>query len=126
MKSSRPFVGLIGMALFSACNCVLGQVSTGTFSSPDTSAFLSVDINGGEAGYSKPTEGFNEDYSHPAFTPDTFGVTWSPWGGSNSQSSQSFGDGTVWPEDENAQAGTASNPNAVVPNNPFPTGSPLV
>jgi hypothetical protein len=80
--------------------------TTGPFNGPLTSALLSVDLNGGLSTDSKPTEGWNGSFSTPAFSADQYGVTWSPWGGSNSPSSQTFGDGTVWPQ--GAQPGTAS------------------
>jgi hypothetical protein len=66
-----------------------------------------VDINGGNAGDAKPTQGWNGSFASPQFFPDQYGVTWSPWGGSNAAGSQTFGDGTVWPQSATGQAGTA-------------------
>jgi hypothetical protein len=70
---------------------------TGPFSSPDTSAFLSVDLNGGPSSTgasASPTEGWNQSTSNPAFAADPYGVTWTPWGG---QQNPYFGDNTQLP-----------------------------
>jgi PEP-CTERM motif len=71
-----------------------GQVATGTFTSPLTNAFLSVDINGGPpASATTPTNGWNENTGSGAFSADNFGVAWSPWFGN----AYSGGDGTTAP-----------------------------
>lgn len=75
-------------------NSVFGQIATGTFSTPDTTAFLSVDLNGGTiASQDAPTEGWNQSYTTPAFGPDPYGVTWTGWGGNT----YDYGDGTQLP-----------------------------
>ncbi|HEX4053771.1 MAG TPA: PEP-CTERM sorting domain-containing protein [Tepidisphaeraceae bacterium] len=69
------------------------QMATGTFATPLTNAFLSVDINGGTSSQEDPNNGWNENTSSGAFSPDNFGVVWSPWFGN----AYSGGDGTVAP-----------------------------
>jgi MYXO-CTERM domain-containing protein len=114
--------GLISIGALGGGQLVWGQISTGSFAGSQTGAFLSVDINGGLSTDGKPTEGFNEDYTTPAFTADTYGTTWAGWGGSNTSASQSYGDGTVWPQNQGSQAGTASFATSA-PANPFNTGT---
>jgi Dockerin type I domain len=75
---------------------VVGQIQTGQFSAPSTTAFLSVDINGGSwsnNSASSPTEGWNQSFSASAYSPDPYGVSWTGWGGPT----YDFGDGTQLP-----------------------------
>jgi hypothetical protein len=72
---------------------------------PLTSAFLSVDINGGIiSSNNTSTEGTTGPSSSPTIRPDAYGVTWSPWGGPVSTS----GDGTQLPN-SNGGAGNANS-----------------
>lgn len=78
-----------------------GQIATGAFlpTGPLTNAFLSVDINSGPGNGSNGgtvtsgTNGWNENTSSGAFSPDNFGVVWTPWFGPT----YSGGDGTAAP-----------------------------
>jgi PEP-CTERM motif len=75
------------------------------FTSPLAPAILSVDINGGNQSDARATEGWNGSFSTPAFMTDTFGVTWSPWGGPTN----TFGDGLNWPQNQSSQPPTVPN-----------------
>ena len=76
MKNTRKAVAAvatIAAAAIALATPVFAQsgTPTGTFTSPLTSAFLSVDMNGGPiTSAAAPTEGWNESYSTPAFGPD--------------------------------------------------------
>jgi hypothetical protein len=77
--------------------------STGNFTSPLTSAFLSVDLNGGNiANQNATTEGWGT--SGP-LGPDNFGVQWSPWGGPTGTG----GDGTQLPSSQSSPTVTATS-----------------
>lgn len=85
-------------------NYALGQTVLPSFTSPDTNAFLSVDLNGGpssatSSNSASPTEGWNQNFGPTpptGFGPDPYGVTWTGWGGPTNQ----FGDGTQLPNDQ--------------------------
>lgn len=83
-----------------------GLTETGSFTGPSTTAFLSVDINGGPWSVpnaaASPTEGWNQSFSAPAYAPDPYGVSWVGWGGPT----YDFGDGTQLP---NSQAAVYGN-----------------
>jgi Dockerin type I domain/PEP-CTERM motif len=86
----------------------LGQISTGNFVSPSTTAFLSVDMNGGSWSANdaqSPTEGWDQNNSDPQISPDQYGVTWTPWGGPTYDG----GDGIQLPTN---QSGTSLSPSS--------------
>jgi hypothetical protein len=106
MTKQRVFCVFAALLMLAAASSAWATTTTGAFTAPLTSGLvLSVDINGGLASDQKPGEGWNGSNSSPAFFPDQYGVTWSPWVGSTAPSGQS-GDGTVWPQGT-GQAGTA-------------------
>jgi PEP-CTERM motif len=94
-------------ALLIGAMVALSTTSTmaGTFTTPLTNAFLSVDLNGGPiASASATTEGWG---TTGPLGPDGFGVQWSPWGGPTSTG----GDGTQLPSSQsspNVSANTIS------------------
>lgn len=99
------------LAFFSATVLGLGSLgnlslaSTGTFTGPVTTAFLSVDLNGGPlASATAPTEGYNGS-SQATLLPDQYGVTWAPWGGNT----YSDGDGTQLPSSQSSPQVNASS-----------------
>jgi PEP-CTERM motif len=103
---------LLALLSLSGGVVVLGQTNTGSFNSPSTTAFLSVDLNGGPSSATSgnsasPTEGWNQSFSAPAFGPDPYGVTWSAWGGPTG----AFGDGTQLPNDQSGISVGASSIN---------------
>jgi len=57
------------------------SATTGPFTEPLTGAILSVDLNGGQSGYTRPTEGWNGSTTAGEFDADAYGVVWSPWAG---------------------------------------------
>jgi hypothetical protein len=87
-----------------------GQIVTGQYTAtvgPLTQNLLaSVDINGNSGGTTSPTEGWNGSSGTPITgSPDTYGVTWSPWGGTTAAG----GDGTAWYSSIGTPTGTASS-----------------
>jgi hypothetical protein len=106
MKKHSQLQG-IGGAFACLALCVSPVfASTGPFTSPLTTAFLSVDLNGGPiASAAAPTEGWNGSFSSPAFSADQYGVTWSPWGGPVN----TYGDGTQLPSSQSSPNINASS-----------------
>ncbi|HEY1685936.1 MAG TPA: dockerin type I repeat-containing protein [Tepidisphaeraceae bacterium] len=108
-------------AILLGATAALGQINTGSFTAPSTSAYLSVDINGGIiASNDTPTEGWDQVDGDLPIGADPYGVTWSSWGGPTYDG----GDGTQLP-DSGSSVGAASISKTFsgMPTSAIPSGS---
>jgi hypothetical protein len=120
---------VLSTAALAATAGLLGSTSTfgAVFTAPSiTTPILSVDVNGGlaalsnaaatspgnQTGDQKPGQGWNGSNTAPGYSPDQFGVSWSPWGGQTSPTSangQAAGDGLYWGDANNSFPADTTN-----------------
>ena len=87
------------------------RATTGAFTGPLTGAgILSVDMNGGPITSAQAT---TEGWNGSAVVPDSFGVTWSPWGGPGAafNSGNTGGDSTQLPSSQSGPNVSANSIN---------------